>query len=83
MREKDLCLHCGGSSIQKGVEIRTSENHSLGPRVKGPFGIFSAGSNLFCDICMDCGTLTRTYVNDPDKEFISGDDTGKIRFVRG
>lgn len=81
MTGKDLCLHCGGSNIQKMVEIRTTQNRSLGPRSKGPFGIFSAGSYLFCDICRDCGTLIRIYVNDPDKEFVSGDDTGSLRFV--
>jgi hypothetical protein len=81
--KEDLCLHCGGSNIQKLVEVRTSENHSLGPRAKGPFGFLSGGSFLFCDICKDCGTLTRIYVKDPDREYISGDDTRGIRWSGG
>jgi hypothetical protein len=64
------CPHCGSSDIVSGLEF------NLNAEV-GPFGLhykaltFIAGTEkLHAELCRDCGTIIRLYVNNTKRNWI-------------
>lgn len=63
------CSNCGSNRIEKGVSIgKTAEAGNVGPRLSK--GIFMNVSQMYCDLCLDCGELLRFYIkDDTDKKW--------------
>lgn len=64
------CSNCNGSRIEKGVSIgQSGEVGNIGPKSRK--GIFDSVSQMYCDICLDCGELVRFYIkDDTDRKWI-------------
>lgn len=67
------CPHCSSTNIKEGVSIgKTGDSGSIGPQyrfgiVAGTqyrFGIDVGTAPMFCDLCLDCGEITRMYVKE-------------------
>ena len=59
--KQDICPHCGGTETVIGKqsgEGRVFAEHAITT-------VF--GTRLFHVICRSCGTVIRSYVEDPDK----------------
>ena len=53
-----ICSNCKSSRIEEGVAIgKTAETGNIGP--KSSKGIVTYVSQMYCDICLDCGELVR------------------------
>lgn len=60
------CPHCGSNHIETGVPIKTSgKGEWVGPQFGAIIGI-ACTAILVCDICLDCGEITRLYTNSYD-----------------
>jgi len=71
----DFCMNCGGKEITKGIRLKTSENHTVGPVRKAGilFNLLSGPVPTYCEICKACGTIVRLYVKDTEGEWIMED----------
>jgi hypothetical protein len=57
------CSNCGGDRIESGVAIgQTAETGNIGPEYKG--SILIGVTQMYCDICLDCGEIIRFYIKD-------------------
>ncbi len=56
---QDICPHCGGTEFGKG----TQSGYGNVFRAKGVFG---NGRKLNHLICLHCGTVVRSYVDEPE-----------------
>ena len=57
------CRNCNSSRIEEGIAIgQTAESGNIGPKSRK--GIFDHVSQMYCDICLDCGELVRFYIKD-------------------
>jgi hypothetical protein len=57
------CSHCGGTHIESGVSIGlTAETGNIGPNYK--MGLLIGTSQMYCDLCLDCGEILRFYIKD-------------------
>lgn len=57
------CPHCGGSRIENGISIGLdAETGNIGPNYQ--LGILVGTSQMYCDLCLDCGTISRFYIQD-------------------
>ena len=57
------CANCGGSRIESGVAIgKSNETGNVGPKYNS--SILIGVTQMYCDICLDCGELTRFYIKD-------------------
>lgn len=58
------CPHCGSEHIETGVVIGQSGNGGcVGPKFGAGFVIgIASTAQLYCDICLDCGEITRLYI---------------------
>jgi hypothetical protein len=64
------CPHCGGGNIVVELKLgQTAEVGSIGPEFRA--GIFTGNEALYIDLCRDCGTVTRTYVKNTKKDWMS------------
>lgn len=64
------CQQCNSTRIEEGIAIgQTAETGNIGPKSrKGPFGYVS---QMYCDLCLDCGTIQRLYIKDgTDRKWI-------------
>ncbi|MBV9124417.1 MAG: hypothetical protein JO112_13740 [Planctomycetes bacterium] len=69
-RRRPECPHCGSTDLVKGLKIgKTAEVGSIGPEFRGPL-IFTGTEPLFLDLCRECGTVTRLYVREPDRNWL-------------
>ena len=60
-QKKDICPHCGGTKVVIGKQDGEA-------RVFDPDAItILFGTRLFHVICRNCGTVIRSYVEDPKK----------------
>jgi predicted RNA-binding Zn-ribbon protein involved in translation (DUF1610 family) len=66
------CPNCGSDNIQKSVSIgKSTETGSVGPCfIIGK--ILSGVEQMYCDICLDCGEITRFYIKDTKKNWLKG-----------
>jgi hypothetical protein len=57
------CKNCDSANIEQGIAIGLSaESGNIGPKSKGK--IFNYVSQMYCDICLDCGEIVRLYIKD-------------------
>jgi hypothetical protein len=68
------CSHCGSNEIRKGMKLGLSgESGEVGCRYHktGKFlGMSLLGLEpLLVDVCMDCGTLVRIYMEETDRKW--------------
>ena len=58
------CLNCGGNNFEEGISIGLSnEPGNVGPVYKANFMVHSV-TQLYCDLCLDCGEVGRFYIKD-------------------
>ncbi len=64
------CNNCNGSRIEEGISIGlTAETGNIGPR-SSKF-LVEHVSQMYCDLCLDCGELIRFYIkDDTDRKWI-------------
>ena len=54
------CPRCGSKNIEEGVSIgKSAETGTIGPRFSK--GLLTGVAQMYCDICLDCGEITRFY----------------------
>ena len=58
VQKQDVCPHCGG---RETLDAKQYGQGSIYPRK----GIFSLGKPLYHIVCKDCGTIIRSYIEDP------------------
>jgi hypothetical protein len=69
-RSAGNCSHCGGRNIVTGLKLGlTAEVGSVGPAFRAAW-ILRGNESLYIDLCGDCGTVTRAYVKETDKNWI-------------
>lgn len=57
------CPNCSSTNIEKSISIgKTAESGSIGPKYKK--AIIMGVSQMYCDMCLDCGELIRFYIKD-------------------
>ena len=65
------CPHCGGSDLAMGVKLsQTAEVGSIGLSYKAN-ALFYGTAPLYADLCRTCGTVTRLFVRETDKRWIT------------
>ncbi|MGC4004017.1 MAG: hypothetical protein QM811_13200 [Pirellulales bacterium] len=68
-RPTPLCPHCGGGRIIAGKALQqTAEVGAIGLDYKTAW-ILRGTEPLFADLCADCGTVTRLYVKNLDRNW--------------
>lgn len=57
------CSNCGGTNRESGVAIGLgAEIGNIGPKYN--WGIMVGVTQMYCDICLDCGEILRFYIKD-------------------
>lgn len=57
------CPNCGGTNIETGVAIgKSADTGNIGPKYKK--GLLIGVTQMYCDICLNCGEITRFYIKD-------------------
>ena len=57
------CPYCGSDNIEMGVAWgKSTETGNVGLKYKA--GIFVGVTQVYSDLCVNCGTLLRTYIKD-------------------
>jgi len=57
------CSNCGGNHIESGVAIGKSvETGNIGPKYNK--GLLVGVTQMYCDLCLDCGEILRFYIKD-------------------
>lgn len=65
------CSYCGSENIVEGVSwVQSMEGtREVGLRHQGRF--FLGVSQVYSDLCLDCGTIVRSYVKELDKNYVN------------
>ncbi|WP_163969579.1 hypothetical protein [Oceanobacillus halotolerans] len=54
---------CGSTTIEESVSIGlTAKSGSIGPQYRK--GILVSVAQMYSDICLDCGEITRLYIKE-------------------
>lgn len=71
-----LCRRCGSKNIESGIAIALSnEVGNVGPKYSVNF-MMAGVSQLYCDLCLDCGDILRFYIKDKtDRKWIKKSGT--------
>lgn len=57
------CPNCGSTNIEEGVSIgKSAESGSVGPKFNS--GLFLGVAQMYCDICLECGEITRLFIKE-------------------
>ncbi len=65
------CPYCGSKSIEIGVAWgKSAETGNIG--LKYSKGILSGVTQVYSDLCLDCGSLIRSYIKDKTDRNWSG-----------
>jgi hypothetical protein len=57
------CPKCGGSRFESGISIgQSAETGNIG--LKYNAGILVGVTQMYCDLCLDCGEILRFYIKD-------------------
>ena len=69
------CPHCGSERIEIGVAWgKSSETGNVGLKYRAGGGFFGGITGVvqaYSDLCLNCGTIVRTYIKeDTSKEWI-------------
>jgi hypothetical protein len=67
----DSCIYCGSKKLVKHVKVnQTAEVNRIGLAYQTSF-IVTGTEPLYADICDDCGSLLRTFVDTPGKPWMT------------
>ena len=58
-----FCPYCGSQRIETGIMLSDGGNDEVGLEYLN--GIFVGTEDIYTDLCLDCGTIVRTYVKNP------------------
>ena len=63
------CTHCGGTNIESGLQM--NQFVEIGPfgLVFKRAGIFQTTEPLRADLCRGCGSVTRLWVSEPNRNW--------------
>lgn len=57
------CPNCNSTRIETGIAIgQSAEVGNIGPKYSK--GIFGGVTQMYCDLCLDCGEILRLYIKD-------------------
>lgn len=57
------CPKCGGSRIESGIAVgQSAETGNIG--LKYNAGILVGVTQMYCDLCLDCGEVLRFFIKD-------------------
>ena len=56
------CPYCGGDKIEKGLRLFDSNGVPVGFRLRK--GVLSLVAQIHCDICIDCKSIVRHYIEE-------------------
>ena len=64
------CKNCNSTKIEEGISIgKSADTGNIGP--KSTKGILTYVSQMYCDICLDCGEIIRFYIkDDTDRKWV-------------
>ncbi len=64
------CPYCGSERIETGIAWgKYPESGNVG--LKSRVGVFGEVTEVYSDLCLDCGTIVRTYIKDKtDKKWV-------------
>jgi hypothetical protein len=69
----EICLRCGGSNIQENVLFGSAGDGAslVGLKYRSGliFNILAKTESTWCDLCLDCGEITRPFVQNIDREW--------------
>jgi hypothetical protein len=58
------CSHCESDKIETSIAIgKSAEVGNVGPKYKANW-LMMGVSQMYCDLCLDCGELIRFYIKD-------------------
>lgn len=62
------CPYCGGNNIEEGIVwSMTAQSGNVGLAYK--MGFIIGTESVYSDLCLDCGTIVRSYVREPNKKW--------------
>lgn len=62
------CIYCGSENLEKGIRASSDDSYKLGLRYRKMF--ISVGfEEIYADLCKDCGSISRFYVRDTNREW--------------
>jgi hypothetical protein len=66
------CPHCGSGELVQAVRLsQPAETGDIGLQYRMAL-VLVATETLYADLCKACGTVTRFYVREPDRKWITG-----------
>jgi hypothetical protein len=68
----EICLNCGSENIEIGVLWGDGfEDRKTGPLYReGKILRQTRSSRVYCDICRECGEITRSYINFEERDWV-------------
>ena len=68
----DKCSHCGSSDLAKGVLAgRTADVLTKVGLLYRTLLVLNDAEQLYADVCKACGTVTRFYVKETDRPWLT------------
>ena len=65
------CLYCGSSDLEQGVKIgQSADVGAIGLEYRAGF-IFGGTEPLYADVCKSCGSVSRIYVKNTQRQWIT------------
>lgn len=69
---ENKCPYCGGNELVRGVKFsQPVEAGDIGLQHRKAL-VFVATETLYADLCKGCGRITRFYVKETDRNWITG-----------
>jgi hypothetical protein len=66
---QDVCAHCGSSDFHRGIPIAGFVNAGRGDVSLSVKDWFRYHERLLCDLCKQCGTVNRLYVQNANRNW--------------
>lgn len=61
------CQYCNSDRIEKRVQIVDNNyGESVGIKYKKVNGLMNRVSKIYCDICLECGAIIKSYIDLPE-----------------
>ena len=66
----DKCIYCGSENLEKELKIRGSKD--IG-NIHFQYSMLGMeNEDIFVDLCKDCGSITRFYVKNTNRDWYRG-----------
>jgi hypothetical protein len=63
------CTFCGSPNIVEELIVKASVDHEMVGLVYRTIGFLTSTEPLFADLCSDCGTISRFFVRNTDRNW--------------